>query len=68
MTDKQIACAYLSKRLWGLIPDHDELRDIAASGLTEDRCSRICERITAMCEKLRQPLVDHLSRTGVDTH
>lgn len=67
MTDKQIACIYLARRLWGLIPDHDELRDLAESQLSEERCYRICQRITDMCTKLRQPLVDHLNRSGIET-
>jgi hypothetical protein len=66
VTDKQIACVYLSHRLWGVIPDHDELRDIADTKLSEERCVKICERITEMCMKIREPLVDHLNSTGMD--
>lgn len=67
MTDKQIACIFLAKRLWGMIPDHEELRSIAEADLTEDQCYRICERITEMCEKMRTPLMKHLNRTGIDS-
>lgn len=66
MTDKQIACAYLSARLRGIIPDYDELRGVADAKLTAERCSRITERIIAMTEKMSEPLVQYLNGSGVD--
>ena len=27
MTDKQIACIFFNRKLWGLLPDHDELKE-----------------------------------------
>jgi len=68
MTDKQIACIFFDRKLWGLLPDHDELKDIAGQKLTEDRCDRIAQRIVEICQKIRPPLVDPLNRTGCDTH
>jgi hypothetical protein len=59
MTDKQIACAFLARRLWGLIPDHDELRDIAGQQLTEEHCNRIAQRVVEMSQRIRQPPVDY---------
>lgn len=66
MTDKQIACAYLNHKLRSLIPDNDDLRYVAETELSEERCSRIRERITDMATKMREPLVKHLSRSGID--
>jgi hypothetical protein len=67
MTDKQIACTYLNDRLWGMIPDHDHLRDIAESKLSQERCYRIVEQIIKMADRMRKPLVEHLNRAGLDT-
>lgn len=66
MTDKQIACIFLSRLLSGFIPDHYALRETAETKLTEERCYRITQRIIAMAEKMRAPLVQHLNNTGVD--
>lgn len=68
MTDKQIACAYLAGKLSAMIPDHGDLRYLAETDLTEERCNRIVQRIIEMTERVRQPLVDHLSRSGIDAH
>lgn len=51
-----------------MIPDHDDLRDVADQNLSQDRCYKIVERIIEMADKMRQPLVDHLNRSGFDTH
>lgn len=67
MTDKQIACNYISRRLWEWIPEHEVLREIAETKLTEDRCYRIVELIGEMVDKIRQPLIDHLNKTGQNT-
>lgn len=66
MTDKQIACAFIERKLHWMIPDHNDLRDIAESRLSEDRCYRIIETINDMTDKMRQPLIDHLNRSGLD--
>lgn len=66
MTDKQIACIYLNELLWGFIIDHEELRCLAGMKLTDKRCAKISERIGRMAEKMREPLVDHLNRSGLD--
>ncbi len=65
MTDKQIACTYIAHRIWGMCPDHDELRSIADQKLSEERCYKIVQKITEMAEKMRQPLIDHLNRSGL---
>lgn len=66
MTDKQIACAYLAQRLWGLIPDHHDLRGIADVRITEERCCRIVEMIGSMADEMRKPLLQHLGNANID--
>ncbi len=66
MTDKQIASVYVASKIGNLIPDHESLRSIAGSELTEARCYRIIERIVHMIEKIREPLVRYLSAHKID--
>ena len=68
VTDKQIAMAYVCSRLWGWIPDYDELRYISGKKLSEKRCDRISGEILALVSKIRQPLIDKLAKADIDTY
>lgn len=58
VSDKEIASAFLQKRLSELMNDidFDELRDLADKNLYDQRCEKIADRIAERLEKILVPI------------
>jgi hypothetical protein len=69
MTDRQIVAAYLANILFNAscAPNHDTLRELSETNLSEQRCSRVIGMIIEECDRLRARYVNRLNRAGHDT-
>ena len=66
MTDRQIVLTVLSNKINGLMIGYDDIRFYARANLSRGRCERIQSEIIKLLEDIRRPLVEELSRIGVD--